>query len=85
MSRRRTPDLRGIETRRRTRADGTVLVTYRVRWTGLDGGREQRSFDTVDGALAFRDLLDRRAALIAEGPAGRARMTSSPTGSPVRA
>ena len=71
----RQPDLRSIETRHRGRRDGTVLVTYRVRWTGPDGRRERRTFDDVDAAVAFRDDLDRRAALIAVGPAARATMT----------
>lgn len=72
---RRKPDMRSIETRRRARRDGTVLVTYRVRWTGPDGRRERRAFDDVDAAVAFRDELDRRAAMIADGPAARASMT----------
>jgi integrase len=71
----RRPDMRSIETRRRTRRDGSVLVTYRVRWTGPDGARERRSFDDLAAAIAFRDDLDRRAALIADGPAARATMT----------
>lgn len=72
---RRGPDLRGIETRRRIRTDGTALITYRVRWTGLDGSRRHRTFDDRDTAVAFRDDLDRRAALIADGPEGRRTMT----------
>jgi integrase len=71
----RKPDLRSIETRRRARRDGTMLVTYRVRWTGPGGSRERKTFDDLDAAVAFRDVLDRRAALIAEGPAARASMT----------
>ncbi|HEX8082679.1 MAG TPA: tyrosine-type recombinase/integrase [Solirubrobacteraceae bacterium] len=71
----RKPDMRSIETRRRTRRDGTALVTYRVRWTGPDGSRERRTFDDLDAAVAFRDELDRRASLIADGPAARATMT----------
>ena len=71
----RKPDMRGIETRRRERRDGTVLVTYRVRWTGPDGSRERRAFDDIGAAIDFRDELDRRAALIADGPAARATMT----------
>lgn len=71
----RKPDMRSIETRRRERRDGTVLATYRVRWTAPDGGRARRTFDDLDAALAFRDDLDRRAALIADGPAARATMT----------
>ena len=67
--------MRSIETRRRKRSDGTQLVTYRVRWTGLDGGREHRTFDALDTAITFRDELDRRAALIADGPEGRRTMT----------
>ncbi len=73
----RKPDMRSIETRRRQRRDGTVLVTYRVRWTGPDGTRERKAFDDLDAAIGFRDDLDRRAALIAEGPAARASMTVS--------
>lgn len=71
----RKPDMRSIETRRRTRRDGTVLVTYRVRWTAPDGSRERKTFDDAGAAIAFRDDLDRRAALIADGPAARATMT----------
>lgn len=67
--------MRSIETRRHRRRDGTVLVTYRVRWTGPDGRRQNRSFDALESAVEFRDELDRRAALIAEGPAGRRTMT----------
>ena len=69
------PDMRSIETRRRERRDGTALVTYRVRWTGANGGRERRAFDELDAAIAFRDELDRRAALIADGPPARGHMT----------
>jgi excisionase family DNA binding protein len=58
----RKPDMRSVEMRRRGRRDGTALVTYRVRWTGPTA----RAGD--------RRRLDRRAALIAEGPAARARM-----------
>ena len=72
---RRGPDLRGIETRKRTRRDGTELVTYRVRWTGPDGSREQATFDDVAAAVSFRDELDRRAELLADGPAARRTMT----------
>jgi hypothetical protein len=64
-------DLRSIETRRHRRRDGTVLTTHRVRWTGPTGRRKHRSFDRLESAVEFRDELDRRAALIAEGPAGR--------------
>jgi integrase len=71
----RQPDMRSIETRRRARRDGTVLITYRVRWTSPDGARERRNFDELDAAISFRDELDRRAALIADGPAARATMT----------
>jgi integrase len=71
----RKPDMRSIETRRRTQRDGTALVTYRVRWTGPDGSRERRAFDDLDTAAEVRDELDRRAALIADGPAARATMT----------
>ena len=71
----RKPDLRSIETRRRKRRDGTELVTYRVRWTGPDGRRENETFDDLDAAIALRDDLDRRAALIADGPAARRSMT----------
>lgn len=71
----RKPDMRSIETRRRRRSDGTVLVTYRVRWTGPDGARERQTFDDLEAAIAFRDDLDRRAALIANGPPARATMT----------
>jgi integrase len=69
------PDMRSIETRRRKRRDGTVLVTYRVRWTNPAGERAHRTFDDLDAAIAFRDDLDRRAALIADGPAARASAT----------
>lgn len=71
----RKSDMRSIETRRRRRGDGTALVTYRVRWTGLKGEREHRTFDDLDAAITFRDELDRRAALIANGPEGRRTMT----------
>lgn len=71
----RKPDMRSIETRQRQRRDGTLLVTYRVRWTGPDGTRERKTFDDLDAAIGFRDDLDRRAALIADGPAARASMT----------
>jgi integrase len=67
--------MRGIETRRRRRRDGTALETYRVRWTGPGGAREQRTFDDVTAAVALRDELDRRAELLAEGPAARRTMT----------
>jgi hypothetical protein len=70
----RKPDVLSIETRRRTRPHGTALVSYRVRCTGPDGSRERRTFDDLDSAVAFRDELDRRAALIADGPAARATM-----------
>jgi hypothetical protein len=36
-------DLRSIETRRRPRRDGSVLVTRRMRWTGPDGDRQHWS------------------------------------------
>jgi integrase len=68
-------DMRGVEVRKHRRKDGTVLVTYRVRWTGLDGRREHRTFDVLEAAFAFRDDLDRRAALLADGPAARRTMT----------
>jgi integrase len=68
-------DMRSIEVRKHPRRDGTVLVTYRVRWTGPDGGRLHRSFDGLEAALTFRDDLDRRAVLIADGPAARRTMT----------
>lgn len=69
------PDLRSIETRRRRRRDGTELVTYRVRWTGPDGSRQHRTFDDLAAAVALRDELDRRAELLADGPAARRTMT----------
>lgn len=75
MSRGAKVDMRSIEVRRHRRRDGTELVTYRVRWTGPDGGRLRRAFDTLEAAVAFRDELDRRAALIADGPSARATMT----------
>jgi integrase len=71
----RQVDMRSIDIRRRKRRDGTELVTYRVRWTGPDGKREARSFDDLDAAVAFRDELDRRAGLIADGPVARRSMT----------
>ena len=71
----RKPDMRSIETRRRTRKDGTELITYRVRWTGPAGQREHKTFDDLEAALALRDELDRRAALIADGPAARRSLT----------
>jgi len=46
-----------------------------VRWVGPAGERDQRSFDDLDAAVAFRDELDRRAALLADGPAARATTT----------
>jgi integrase len=67
--------MRGVEVRKHRRKDGTALVTYRVRWTAADGRREQRAFDGLDAALTFRDDLDRRAALLADGPAARRTMT----------
>lgn len=67
--------MRSIEVRRSRRRDGTELITYRVRWTGPDGRRLRRSFDALAAAVAFRDELDRRAALVADGPAARATMT----------
>lgn len=67
----RKPDMRGLETRRRRRRDGSELLTYRVRWSGPDGERQQRTFDDVAAAMAFRDELDRRAELLADGPAAR--------------
>ncbi|QEC50453.1 tyrosine-type recombinase/integrase [Baekduia soli] len=69
------PDLRSIERRRHRRTDGTVLESYRVRWAGPDGRRLSRAFDALEAAVAFRDELDRRAALIADGPSGRRSMT----------
>jgi hypothetical protein len=65
------PDLRSIETRRHRRRDGSEFVTYRVRWSGPEGRRQHRSFDEFAIALDFRDELDRRAALIADGPPAR--------------
>ena len=67
----RPVDMRSIDIRRRRRRDGTELVTYRVRWTGPDGTREAWTFDELEAAVAFRDELDRRAALIADGPVAR--------------
>ncbi len=68
---RRKPDLRGIETRRRRRSDATELLTYRVRWTGPDAERRQRTFDDLVAAVCFRDELDRRAELLGDGPTAR--------------
>lgn len=67
--------MRSIETRRSERRDGTVLRTYRVRWVGPDGARQARAFGELESAVMFRDELDRRAALLADGPAARRTMT----------
>ena len=74
-ARRKKPDLRSIETRRHRRRDGSEFVNYRVRWTGPGGRRRNGSFDELEIALDFRDGLDRRAALIADGPPARRVMT----------
>ena len=69
------PDLRGIELRRRRRADGSVRVTYRVRAVALDGSRPGKTFTDVEAAIEERDRLDVIAARIAAGPPARASMT----------
>jgi hypothetical protein len=63
----------------------------------IAGARGQRSFDDVAAAVGFRDELDRRAALLADGPAPRrtatvgdcfeqyCASTSSPSSPPARA
>lgn len=68
-------DMRSIETRRHDRRDGTILRTYRVRWIGPDGAPQRRSFGELESAVMFRNELDRRAALLADGPAARRTMT----------
>jgi len=69
------PDLRGIELRRRRRADGSVRMTYRVRAVAVDGSRPGKTFTDVEAAIEERDRLDVIAARIAAGPPARASMT----------
>ena len=73
---RRRKDLRGIEKpgppRRQHGADD------RPRALGRAGGRARAALvRRLDAAVAFHDELDRRAALLADGPAARATTTAA--------
>jgi integrase len=71
----RRKQLRNVERRSWRRADGTVAETFRVRWVDEDGARQRETFDTAEEAVAFRDELEARVAMLRGGPAERARMT----------
>ncbi|WCB96523.1 integrase [Baekduia alba] len=73
--RKRDPEMRNIEARRRKRADGSVLLTYRVRWIDDTGERQREEFDDVDEAKEFRDKLEERAEQLRKGPTSRATTT----------
>jgi len=68
-------DMHGIEKRRRVRKDGTVRVTYRVRWVDAGGERRAKTFTDLARATEMRDRLDTLAVSIAAGPPARATMT----------
>jgi hypothetical protein len=71
----RDPSMRNIERRSHERTDGSELFTYRIRWMDEDGQRQRETFDTVDGAIRFRDELEARAMRLRDGPADRAHVT----------
>lgn len=53
--------MRNIETRRRKRTDGSVLVNYRVRWVDDTGDRQPETFYDLGHAQEFRDQLEESA------------------------
>lgn len=74
-SKKRDPEMRNIETRRRRRVDGSVLLTFRVRWIDNTGQRQIETFDQLAEAQEFRDKLEERADQLRKGPVSRATTT----------